>query len=221
MARYIGTAAGKILVPDTGTVTRALDNGQWWDVHLRPVLNTARVGGMALDLGAHVGWFSRYLALRHGVIACEPWPETFTLLVGNTLGPDRPGGPIMTWPLAAYREPVLLSADPLNDLTDPGSFAFIGEGIGPYVVGVRLDDYLDCAPINVIKADCQGADLQALRGLSRTIAYCRPLIVFEWEEAQALRQGDTWDDYERFFKERNYTVTRISESFWDYVARPL
>lgn len=53
------TPLGRFEVYPTGTITRALQAGQWWDAHLKPVLDAAPPGGCALDIGAHVGWFRK------------------------------------------------------------------------------------------------------------------------------------------------------------------
>lgn len=221
----LSTPLGDFDTWPTGTITRALQAGQWWDAHLRPALDAAPCG-VALDLGAHIGWFSRYLAGAHDrVIVVEPHPETFRLLERNCdLHAPQIADRIQRWPVAAYAvATTLLQVTELHAEGDMGavSFADTDGWEALRVVGLPLDAYLpvDC-PVTLIKADCQGADLAALQGLTRTIARCRPRIIFEWEAALAQHQGHTWEDYLRFFAERDYTVARITTDFWDYVAVP-
>jgi FkbM family methyltransferase len=222
----IRTPLGPFEVYPTGTITRALQDGQWWDDHLKPILDEA-ARGMAIDIGAHFGWFTLYLAQRHEVIAVEPWPATFALLTQNVQ--RRPGlqHRIQCWPLAAYDRTTALEFARTNDRTDAGAFGFTRPSFIPeqdsygMVAAVALDTYLPPdAPVTVIKCDAQGADLRALRGLQQTIVRCRPLIVFEWEEGMAAWQGDSWQDYLDFFGWLNYSVVRISMDYYDYVARP-
>lgn len=218
----LDTSLGRMRVHGEGTITRALQAGQWWDAHLKPLIDSVE-GGCAIDIGAHVGWFTCYLAQRHArVFACEPWPASFALLQHNVM--RRPGleHRVHAWPVAAYNRLATLRFARRNDISDAGSFGFNTQDAGDdAVVAVRLDDYLPAdAPITLIKCDAQGADLQTLQGLERTIRRCQPLILFEWEEALAEDQGSTWADYERWFSSIDYSVTRISEGFWDYVARP-
>lgn len=81
-----------------------------------------------------------------------------------------------------------------------------------------------CTPrprVTCLKVDCQGADLRALKGLHETIVRDRPIIIFEYEMGASLWHRDTWQDYEVFFIEHHYQITRIREDLWDYVARPL
>lgn len=218
----LDTALGPMVVPETGTITRALQDGQWWDSHLKPILDEAPPG-MAIDIGAHFGWFTRYLAQRHHVVvAVEPHHETFQLLLQNTIRPaSLPEAQLLCWPIAAYDHHAVLRWDLRNDPTDTGSWAYTAPGDGVRVLATPLDAYLPSyAPVTIIKCDAQGADLRALWGLKATIARCRPLIVFEWEAEMARWHGDTWDDYLQFFSDLNYTFERITPSYWDYVARP-
>lgn len=214
----LDTPLGPFRVHAEGTITRALLAGQWWDAHLKPAIDRVQ-GGWAVDIGAHCGWFTRYLAQRHPfVFACEPWPASFELLQYNT-GVQRG---VHSWPVAAYATTTALRFAQRNDPSDPGSWGFNPHDAGQAVAAVCLDDYLPpVAPIALIKCDAQGADLQALQGLARTIRRARPLILFEWEATLAQDQGSTWEDYLRFFHNLDYTVpARITTDYWDYVVRP-
>lgn len=220
----LDTPLGPFDVFEEGTITRALQAGQWWDDHLKPILDAVPAGGYAIDIGAHVGWFTRYLSHRHAVIAVEPYPPAFVKLQEN-IQADLPwGAPVQAWPLAAYDRVCSLGLDTRNDLTDAGTFGFTRATtpLGTlWVPAVPLDLYLlATAEVRVIKCDAQGADLKALRGLQSTISRCQPVILFEWEEAQAGWHGDVWQNYLDFFWELSYTVERVTTDYWDYVARP-
>ena len=222
MSISVETPLGPFHVYPEGTITRALQAGQWWDAHLKPILDEG-AGGWAIDIGAHVGWFTIYLAgICSKVIAVEPWPASFDLLMRNVR--SRPGfeHAIQCWPVAASDYTTVLTYVEENDPTDPGSFAFTTHDYATTEVpAIALDPYIsDTAPITIIKCDAQGADLRALQGLTHTIRRCRPIIAFEWEEGMAAWQGDTWDDYLVFFEGLNYTVERITPHYWDFVARP-
>lgn len=216
------TALGPFMVYETGTITRALQEGQWWDDHLKPILDEA-TPGLAIDIGAHFGWFTVYLAQQHQqVIAVEPFPSSFALLQRNLHRRPELIEKVQLWPVAAYNQAVTLSYDRESDTTDPAAFGFTTrEGGKLPVAGIPLDLYLPAfPPVTVIKCDAQGADLRALKGMEMTIRRCRPLIVFEWEEGMAAWQGDTWKDYEEFFERIDYSMERITPHYWDCVARP-
>lgn len=216
----LDTPLGPFECYPTGTITRALQAGQWWQEDLKPILDAVE-GGWAIDIGAHIGWFTIYLAQRvERMIALEPYPPSFQYLTANIQ--HRPGleHRIQAWPVAAYSHPVLLDTDPRNDHSDEGSFTFTPQAAGAYL-GMPVDDYLsETAPISLIKVDAQGADLRALLGLSRTLARCRPVILFEFEQAMSAWHGHTWAHYLTFFRELSYNVDRVSDRSWDYVARP-
>lgn len=222
--KAVPTRQGVFLTWDTGTVTRALESRGDWDEHVGAILQEARPGGLALDLGAHIGWFSVQLATRHDrVIACEPYLRTVDLLRQNVRG-----FPVDVWPVAAYSQPQTLTFADWLEPTDRGANCYVpGIGrAGMVVPAVALDPYFALGEIDppdrvsVIKTDCQGADLHALIGLHRVIERCRPLIVFEWEEALAAHHGHTWTDYQDWCATHRYTLDRITPDFWDYVARP-
>lgn len=220
----VDTPEGHFAVFSEGTITRALWAGEWWDDHLKPLIDSVPVGGCAVDIGAHFGWFTRYLSRRHEhVFACEPWRPAFQLLEENIFARRRGIG-VQCWPVAAYDTTTVLGFYRGNNLADAGSFAFTPQApelADTRVVALRLDDYLPAdAPISLVKCDAQGADLQALTGMVRTIERCRPLIIFEWEEGLAQQQATTWDDYQLFFGGLDYTVERITTDYWDFVARP-
>lgn len=216
----LDTELGPMRVYAQGTITRALQAGQWWDSHLKPHIDSVE-GGAAVDIGAHFGWFTRYLSSRFGrVYACEPWPASYRLLEENV-----PYTNVQLWPVAAHWTTAVLGYALRNDPSDAGAFGFNGRRIDfaqPAVAAVRLDDYLPPdAPITLVKCDAQGADLQALQGMERTIRRCRPLILFEWEEGLAQDHDSAWGDYLWFFEDIGYAPPeRISPGHWDYVARP-
>lgn len=217
------------------TVGNALRSGQFWDQQIQAALDDADPLGWAIDIGANIGWFTLYLAQRHaGVIAVEAHPETFALLLANVMGSGR--SHVTCLPYAAYDAAVPLTlASPievgwewdgshtLRSCPHPASIVYRPAQAGERscAMGVPLDSILRAVyHVSLIKVDAQGCDLNALRGLRQTIARCRPIIVFEYEESPSAWNGCTWEDYLDFFAGLHYDVTRIREDLWDYVARP-
>ncbi|SRR5712691_743841 len=221
MPQHVNTPLGRFLIYDEGTITRDLVAGAWWDDHIRPILDEAPKG-WALDLGAHFGWFTIYLAHTHErVLALEPYPPSYALLEHNIrVEHPRLADQIVSWPVAAYDRCTTLQFAPGNPTGDEAAFGFTPGTDGLTVPALALDPYLVEAPITCIKCDVQGADLRALTGLQETIRRCRPIIAFEWEDGMARWQGDLWEHVLTFFEGLNYTVDRIVPDYWDYVARP-
>lgn len=141
----------------------------------------------AVDIGAHVGLFSFYLAKRfQTVYAFEPVAEHRACFERNVAA-----------------ENVLLHACALGEKeggiavrTTPGSSgdSFVeGEGEIPLR---RLDDF-DLADVDFIKLDCEGYELFALRGARDTLERCRPCVMVEQKPGKAqhfgLRQTEAVD----------------------------
>lgn len=231
----VDTAFGALLCWND-TVGRALNTGVFWDAQIREALEEGDPRGWALDIGANIGWFSLSLAERYaGVIAVEAHPETYMLLLAN-IAQSGSRRRIFAHQHAAYDAVVSLTLaspaavgwkwDGSYDLTHcphPASIVYQPAAAGEpvYAIGMPLDRILDPdMPVSVIKVDAQGCDLRALRGLRETITRWRPIIVFEYEGPASAWNGCTWGDYMNFFRELRYTVARIREDLWDYVARP-
>ena len=216
------------------TVGRALRAGQFWDQQIQSALDEADPTGWAFDLGANIGWFTVYLATRHTrVIAVEAQPQTFQLLQNNVWRNALSN--VLCLNLAAYdTDAPLALATPaavgwewdgeydMRTCPHPASIVYwpATEGMTPVTYGVRLDGFATGQRVTLIKVDVQGCDLRALRGLIQTIRRCRPLIVFEYEDSPSKWNGTCWEEYLDFFRQLNYTVTRIRDDLWDYVARP-
>lgn len=133
----------------------------------------------ALDVGAHIGGVSAYLA-RHfrRVVAFEPVPETFEFLQHNTARWPH----VETLNMAAaegagevcfshYRRHGQLShvagssEDSETDLIGPIPTAAI--------------DSMNLTDVSFIKIDVEGYELPVVQGARETIVRCRPLIMME------------------------------------------
>lgn len=215
-------------------VGHALQAGQFWDQQIQAALDSADPSGVAIDIGANIGWFSIYLAQRHPqVIAVEAHPQTFQLLRMNvrTCGMI---GRVTCLNVAAYdRDIPLALASPaavgwdwdgsydLATCPHPASIVYMPTTGPGQVNGHALDPLMGVDQVTLIKVDAQGCDLRALQGLQKTIARCRPVIVFEYEDSPSKWNGTNWEDYLDFFRQLSYTVSRIREDLWDYVATPI
>ncbi|MCY4060848.1 MAG: FkbM family methyltransferase [Chloroflexi bacterium] len=176
----------------------------------RALEGLARPGMVALDIGAHIGYHTRLLARQVGangrVIALEPHPRTFETLLQNTRGMPN------VTALQAAASQAAGSAE-LHDyllMSASGSLHYDqalaqqqrarmgagdvaprrAEGFEPQryrVDTVAIDDCLDQLAIDrvdIVKMDIEGAELDALRGMRRTIANSPGLaLVMEYNPA--------------------------------------
>lgn len=139
-----------------------------------------RPGMTALDIGAHVGFYTlllaRLVAPGGRVVAVEPAPENLDLLRRN-LSPGAPV-PIEVLPVAAGAEDCDRALR-LSDSSDTHSFfqhPLVGHTQAVLVPQRRLD-HLIPAPPDVVKVDVEGAELEALEGLEGVMTRDSPRAI--------------------------------------------
>lgn len=137
---------------------------------------------VAVDGGAHVGLFTRYLAERFArVYAFEPDPEAFACLIENTK--HLPGVTCIQAALSQERGTLRLE----ENITDgnTGNRQIVAEG-GRAVEALPLDD-LELEDVNLIKLDLQGHEDAALKGAEKTVKAFAPVLIVEVELRGKLR----------------------------------
>ena len=133
----------------------------------------------ALDIGAHIGAVSVYLARKfQRVIAFEAVPATYEFLRQNTDGlPNVEALNIAAGPdegevfFSHYQKHGQLS-HVASSVEEAGAIR-----IGP--VARRAIDSLELTDISFIKIDVEGYELQVLEGARETLTRCRPLVLVE------------------------------------------
>ena len=149
---------------------------------LLPVLEgLLPVGGVFIDIGAHMGlWTIRLGARASKVIAVEPSPDTAEILRQNiTL--NGLGGKVEVLEAAAWDsgEPLTLENPTGRADTMSGLMRLVPDSYGP-IRGTRLDDALPPLDrIDLVKVDTEGADIRALTGMARLIGQHRPVLFVE------------------------------------------
>tara|TARA_R110002020_G_scaffold292709_2_gene508095 strand:- start:1904 stop:2623 length:720 start_codon:yes stop_codon:yes gene_type:complete len=84
------------------------------------------------------------------------------------------------------------------------------------IKGRKLDEIIN-DPIDFIKVDAEGGDLDALMGCQNIINKNKPKIIFEFHsQLSKTCYNRSWEDYLAFFKKNNYKIKQISES--DFLA---
>ena len=231
MPQLIAHPLGQFWVwPDS--VGRDLMEGGFWDEHLRPTLDRGDPAGWALDLGASTGFLTTYLARRYAhVLAVEAHPTTYQLLL-KTLALNELLEQVTPYHCAAYDQVGFLrmctegeigwtlpSQTDLDGAVCASGVAFCDGTTGLVVPALPIDALVPpTVAVSLIKCDVQGCDLRALRGLTHTLARCRPLVVFEYESISADWHHDPLEDYFTFFHALQYRVTQVHPNFQDYLA---
>jgi FkbM family methyltransferase len=134
--------------------------------------------GRAVDLGAHVGIFSRHFAqLFDEVVAFEPTPETRECLERNVPSNVK----IVPFACGDREDEVLFRRHIKNSggtemaLTPRAESARFEH----YAVRMITLDSLKLDGVGLIKIDIQGAEPMALRGAAETLRRWKPVVLIE------------------------------------------
>lgn len=132
----------------------------------------------AVDLGAHVGIFSRHFAQHFKkVIAFEPTETTRSCLERNV--PENVT--IVPFACGDHHGEVLFRRHIKNSGGTEIAFdgARASSGLEYYTVQMITLDSMELEGVGLIKIDIQGAEPLALRGAARTLVRCKPVVLIE------------------------------------------
>lgn len=151
---------------------------------LQAMLPVCRQRRTALDIGAHVGLWSRVLAYYfQQVIAFEPVPEHVACFHDNLA--DLKNVELHQIALGAVAGPVKIEITPENS-----GNAHIGKGANGITVPLeRLDDLGLPPSIDFIKIDVEGFEEAVIRGGEQLIRKQQPVMVVEQKLGNAEKQG--------------------------------
>ena len=129
--------------------------------------------GVAVDIGANVGLWSRDLAIKFArVIAIEPVVEFQECLRRNV-----PMENIEIWPFALGTEDTTI--DMIITEGNTGHSHINKDSVGSGKVEMKRLDSLDFDRIDYMKIDCEGYEMQILKGGENTLRTHQPIIVVE------------------------------------------
>lgn len=143
-------------------------------------MNTYRT---AIDVGAHYGSWSRYLARRFSrVISFEPVAETYACCQKNTQ--DFANIELHNKAVGDKTGRVAIGAGKF--FVHPGMETITGFGGDIELVTI---DSLNIDDLDFIKVDVEGFELQVLQGARRTLSRCKPIVLFEENSRGPLEHG--------------------------------
>jgi len=141
--------------------------------HLTVALSHCFGRGIALDVGAHYGSWTRHLSRQFAqVYAYEPVPETFACLAENTR--DFPNVQIFQQAVGEMNQCVSVGRGKLYQ--HPGTETVTGSSGD--IEMVRIDD-LGLPLVDFLKIDVEGYELHVLRGAEQTLRRDKPVVIFE------------------------------------------
>ncbi|HVK20142.1 MAG TPA: FkbM family methyltransferase [Actinokineospora sp.] len=192
----VATDVGMLRLPATDTVVRPwlATYGTWEQAESRLIDLLLPRGGVFVDIGAHVGYFTvralRLVGADGTVVAVEPWEPVRDLLAHNVRSnvPAAVASALTVVPAAAWDRDEDLRLG-LSAEGNSGDNRISPDGEVP-VPAIRLDglDALAGKRIDVVKSDAQGHDHRALAGMAGLFAEHRPHVVCEFDPG-AISEG--------------------------------
>lgn len=162
---------------------------------VRAFTRLAPSGGVAVDIGAHVGQFTllgaRAVGATGRVLAFEPQPRIFHRLQRNVA--ENGLANVDAYPLALGSRTSVVRLHPTESDSNSGLASVCTAGDGcesrhQEVRCVRLDDVVHDAGIDhidILKIDVEGFEQDVLHGAAEVINRSRPAIIIEANEVEA------------------------------------
>jgi FkbM family methyltransferase len=209
-----------------------LESGDWQPEIWSALSGGLPEGGVLLDVGAHIGYFSIRAAVKIGpkgrVVAFEPDPRTLKSLRANVAASNAANVTIEGI-ACTDREQVLTfyASNSLNtaqsslsrqnatiSLAPPEPFTVPGRPIDSVVRELGLER------VDVVKVDVEGAELLVLRGAVETLGRFHPRLIIEVNPKLLANFQATPEDVFNLIKSVGYTQGAvISEYDWVWTTR--
>ena len=194
---------------------RELERGR--DRFLAEVLRAVTPsGGVAVDVGAHIGYLTLELAREVGpagtVYALEPDPAAAATLRAN-LRRNGLGARVVVVECAAGAAAGtgvlhLAGGGEANTLAAfPGSRGRVEVSVAP------LDDVVGDAPVDVVKLDVEGSEVEALMGMERLLSRRADLaLVVECNPGRLASMGSSAEELLGLLRRRGFSIRQIDET---------
>jgi len=179
---------------------------------IETLLDDVKADDVFYDVGANVGLYTCFLSqVVDETVAFEPHPKNLQRLKENIELNDLSN--------VYVRSEALSDADGTAELAVKGA-SVAGEGTHSLATGAenrsveietaRGDSLDDVPPPDVVKIDVEGAELNVLRGLERSLADCR-LCYVEVHPDRIGKYGGTANDVREFLSDLEFDVESIYE----------
>jgi FkbM family methyltransferase len=163
----------------------------------------------AIDVGGHCGMWSRILAKEFAwVEAFEPIPEHVECFERNVLAENVR---LHTCALGAEEDALQMLRYPGNS----GHTHAVTVGVCTDVVRQRTLDSFALTEVDLIKIDCEGWELNVLRGARETLDRWRPTLIVEQKAGNGSRYG--YDDRAAIPWLENLGAKMVAQKAGDYV----
>lgn len=214
---------GKRLYLDDGDSLNLSIHGEHESGTTALLKSLVRDGDTALDIGAHIGYFTLLMAGLAGesgrVFAFEAHPDNAALLRRTTTESGYSNVVIENKAVTSRTGPLYLIPDREGTVDHRTMDVIEGpEQIG--IEGVALDDYFDATTkVDVIKMDIQGAEGHALLGMERLVArQDRLTLITEFEPWGLDESGTGARRYLEMLHDFGFTIYDLQSRDGEHVA---
>jgi FkbM family methyltransferase len=195
-----------------------------YEPEIRNIFRTVLApGGIAIDVGANVGWHTLLMASLVGVggrvLAIEPNPAMQQRLRDHLCLNRLRQVEVVPCIAADQEEVMAFYAPALNDKNSGNGHVIerAAEDTGTIRVAARRLDAIvsaaRCERLDLIKIDVEGFEWRVLQGGEESIAKFRPHIVFEYNAEYASRGRGTPDFLRDFFRKHRYRLFAVGRNW--------
>ncbi|WP_166831208.1 FkbM family methyltransferase [Thalassoroseus pseudoceratinae] len=191
----------------------------------RLITNLLKPGNHFVDAGANIGYFTLLAAECVGpsgtVTAFEPARSVRKLLQENVqLLPHRQCVNVLPYALSDGHGTARFYEGPQNH-TGISSLRPISQSATNYPVELRQwDEIPSDRPVHVIKLDIEGAEVQALHGMRRTLRRWRPTIVLEVTDRFLREMGSNTQELFALMDELGYQGWTLNGQALEPIRNP-
>ena len=186
-----------------------------WEPELRELVKAnVRNGSIAVDVGAHIGYYSLLLSRLVGptgqVYSFEPVPPNFSFLTENLKMNGCANVEAVNRAVLDRQTQIRVDLPEGDPLPIGVSFADASQAGSVKVETVSLDEYLLARTLKVdfLKVDAECAEDMVLTGARRLIARDRPSILMEVHHFDGDREKSP---VPRHMREMGYRVNQVAE----------
>lgn len=196
--------------------------GHYEQDEIRFALSVLRPGDTAIDVGAHIGFFTMQMAAAVGrtgkVYAFEPFDPNADLLERSMIENRFADRVVFQRGAVGGASGSATLTFPVETLNSGGAY-LLRDGASPLtgnqtrtVPVFALDDVPLARPVRFIKMDVEGAEPLVVRGACRILREDRPIVLSELHPTQLERaSGVTADEYLAEIQALGYRAHRMAD----------
>ena len=182
------------------------------------IASLLKPGSVFIDVGANIGYYTLLAAGKVGpkgrVHAVECSPDTFLLLENNVKRNNLQN--VELYPVAGsnVRGELTLnvSAIGLSLFELHSSWSKVGRVGGTVTVPCMPVDELVHSPVDVVKIDAEGADLDVLKGMNRILSENKNIsVVVEWAPPLLEQSGKDPFELPRYLQDAGLKIVSVLE----------